>query len=596
MTQGDLGVAVEAKGRVPYPPARTGGKTNLRKDKPLFHRFKGIFPQSQKRRKRQLLFSLLLLLIGAATVGYLFYGGPPPLPRYTTVSIDRGSITTTVNATGTVNAVVNVQVGTQVSGIIQKLFVDFNATVKKGDVIAQLDPAILETKVEQARANVSNATALAQVAQTTVVNNQAAVETARANVESAKASIEDAQITLDDARRTLARKRGLSARGLIPQSELDTAHVTYDSAVAKLKVAVTKYDATMGQLKSATAQAHTAEAQLRAALTQVEQTKAALQAAELDLQHTTIRSPVNGIVIVRNVDVGQTVAASLQAPTLFIIAQDLTRMQVDSNVSEADIGRIAVGQTATFTVDAYPNTTFSGQVVQVRNAPITVQNVVTYNAVVQVANPALQLKPGMTANVAFIIAERNDVLKVPNAALRFQPDGIGQEPSRPDSKEAPSSGGGGRMQDLLQRLTHAVGLTADQQTRVGEIVQKARPRFMALRAEESEERRRTLRREIQAQIQTQVRDLLTPEQRQKFDAFVAAQTEQAPAERPGRVWVAGPTGVPEPRAVTLGIANDTHTEVVSGELTAGQQVLTGIVAGAKRTRVAPPGFGGQRAL
>jgi len=176
--------------------------------------------------------------------------------------------------------------------------------------------------------------------------------------------------------------------------------------------------------------------------------------------------------------------------------------------------------------------------------------------------------------------------------LRFQPDGTSQEPRGLDSQAALSSGDGGRLQDMLPRLTHAVGLTADQQTRVGEIIQKARSRFLALRAEESEERRRTLRHEIQAQFQTQVHEVLTPDQRPQFDAFVTAQMDPAPVEQPSQVWVVGPTGVPEPHRLTLGIANDTYTEVVSGELTAGQPVITGSVAGAQRTRVAPPGFRG----
>ena len=337
---------------------------------------------------RRLLLGLLpLLLIGAAAGGYTYYHGRQPPTRYTTVAIERGTIATTVNATGTVNAVVSVQVGTQVSGTIQKLLADFNSTVQEGDVIAQIDPASLETKVLQGRANLTSAIAAVQVARATVDNTKAAIDTARANAESAKANIEKSKIALDDARRTLERKRGLLQRALIPQNDLDTAQATYDSAVSQLKQSDAQYDAAIGQLKSAMAQARLAEAQHSAALAQVEQSKASLQAAELDLQHTTIRSPVNGIVIARNVDVGQTVAASLQAPILFLIAKDLTHMQVDTNVSEADIGRITIGQTATFTVDAHAGTTFRGKVVQVRNAPITVQNVVTYNAVVQVVNP-----------------------------------------------------------------------------------------------------------------------------------------------------------------------------------------------------------------
>src|SRR5262249_12397570 len=234
-------------------------------------------------------------------------------------------------------------------------------------------------------------------------------------------------------------------------------------------------EAAAGQLKSALAQQRLAAAQEIAAAAQVDQAKAALQAAELDLEHTTIRAPVNGIVVSRSVDVGQTVAASLQAPTLFPIAQDLTQMQVDTNVSEADIGRVQVGQTATFTVDAYQNTTFTGQVTQVRNAPITVQNVVTYDAVVQVANPDLKLKPGMTANISFLIAERKDILKVPTAALRFQPEGVAQDTSAQGSQPPQRGGGSGanRSREMQERLTKELSLTPEQQTRLSEVFQKS---------------------------------------------------------------------------------------------------------------------------
>jgi len=292
--------------------------------------------------------------------------------------------------------------------------------------------------------------------------------------------------------------------------------------------------------------------------------------------------------------VGQTVAASLQAPTLFLIAQDLTQMQVDTNVSEADIGRVQVGQTATFTVDAYQNTTFTGQVTQVRNAPITVQNVVTYDAVVQVANPDLQLKPGMTANISFLIAERKDVVRVPTAALRFQPDGAAQETSSQDS-QAPQRGAGGganRSREMQQQLIKELSLTPEQQTRLSEVFQKIGQQFRALREEESEERRQAMRRDMQAQIRAQIREFLTPEQRQKYEALMKTREEAQTQQRPGRVWVLGANGAPEPRALILGIANDTHTEVVSGDLTAGQQVITGLVASKAPKRTAPPGFGG----
>ena len=287
-----------------------------------------------------------------------------------------------------------------------------------------------------------------------------------------------------------------------------------------------------------------------AAAAQVDQAKAALQAAELDLEHTTIRAPVNGIVVSRSVDVGQTVAASLQAPVLFLIAQDLTQMQVDTNVSEADIGRVRVGQRVTFAVDAYQNIAFTGEVTQVRNAPITVQNVVTYDAVVQVANPDLRLKPGMTANVSFLVAERQDVIKVPTAALRFQPEGVAQDASLQDGKTpAPQRGsgsGGGRFQEMQQQLAKELSLTPEQQTRLNEVFQKIGRQSRAMREEESEERRQAMRREMQTQIRAQIREMLTPEQRQKYEALLRTREESQPQARPGRVWVVGANGTPEP--------------------------------------------------
>ena len=439
--------------------------------------------------------------------------------------------------------------------------------------------------------------AAVQVAQATTVNAKAAVETAQANAENARANIEKSKVALADARRILDRNKEMTRRALIAKNDLDTAQATYDGAVAQLKASEAQLEATVGQLKSASAQQRLAAAQEMAAAAQVDQTKAALQAAELDLAHTTIRAPVNGIVVSRSVDVGQTVAASLQAPILFLIAQDLTQMQVDTNVSEADIGRVRVGQRVTFAVDAYQNMSFTGTVTQVRNAPITVQNVVTYDAVVQVANPDLRLKPGMTANVSFLVAERQDILKVPTAALRFQPEGVAQDPSSQDGKApAPQRGGAGegagRFQEMQQQLAKELSLTPEQQTRLSEVFQKSGRQARAIREEESEERRQAMRREMQTQTRTQIREMLTPEQRQKYEALLSTREESQPQARPGRVWVVGANGTPEPRTLTIGIANDTHTEVVSGELIAGQQVITGSLAAKSSKRPAqPPGFG-----
>jgi HlyD family secretion protein len=311
------------------------------------------------------------ILIGAAVVVvigialYFTLGNKGSEPQFKMEKITKGDLTTVITATGIMNAVTTVLVGTQVSGTIKTLHADFNSHVKKGQMIAQIDPALFQAQVEQARANLVTA----------------------------KANLAKADVAVVDTQRTLERNRQLFAKNLIARSDQDTAETNYDSA----------------------------RAQVNANKAQVEQAAAALSTAETNLAYTRILSPVDGIVVSRNVDVGQTVAASFQTPTLFNIAQDLTKMQIDTNVAEADVGRIKVGQEVDFIVDAYPDTTFKGRVGQIRIAPITIQNVVTYDVVIVVDNQQLKLMPGMTANVSVIVEEKKDVLKVPNAALRFKP-------------------------------------------------------------------------------------------------------------------------------------------------------------------------------
>ncbi|OGW56113.1 MAG: efflux transporter periplasmic adaptor subunit [Nitrospirae bacterium RBG_16_43_8] len=295
---------------------------------------------------------------------------------FRTEKISKGNIVATVTASGNINAVTTVLIGTQVSGTIKSIYADFNSPVKNGQLIAQIDPAIFEAQVEQARANFL----------------------------SAKANLEKSEASFIDANRTMERNKALFSKDLIARSEVDTAETNYE----------------------------TSKAQINASKAQVAQTEASLKVAETNLRYTRIISPVNGVVVSRNVDVGQTVAASFQTPTLFTIAQDLTKMQIDTNVAEADIGRIQVGQLVEFTVDAYPDSPFKGSVSEIRNAPINVQNVVTYDVVVKVQNPELKLKPGMTANVIFIVLSENDVLRIPNAALRFRPsENSGMTQQRP---------------------------------------------------------------------------------------------------------------------------------------------------------------------
>jgi HlyD family secretion protein len=314
-----------------------------------------------------------------------------------------------------------VQVGTQVSGTIEKLFVDFNSTVVPGQQLVQLDQATFRAKVLQAEANLDNARADVKNALANVHNMRASIDMAQAEVASRSAQLQQTHVSIADTKRILERQQALFARSLLARHEVETAQTAYDVAVAQQNAARADRESAEAKLRATRAQLVAAEAQVEKAKAQVHQAQAALAQAQVDLERTVIRSPVTGTVISRSVDVGQTVAASLQAPTLFTIAQDLSQMQVDTHVSEADIGQVVVGQTATFTVDAYAGQVMRGTVRDIRAAPIMVQNVVNYNAVIAVENPDFKLKPGMTATVSILVARRDNVLKIPKAALRFQP-------------------------------------------------------------------------------------------------------------------------------------------------------------------------------
>ncbi len=466
---------------------------------------------------RALRWTLVVVAVAAGLGGYFYVQGRGQVPQYRLARVERGPLTAAVSATGNLNAVVTVQVGSQVSGQIKELLVDFNSVVRRGQVIARIDPESFLAKVNQARAEL-------EAARAAVLNQQAQVEKARADVENARAALAQAradtaraQVALLDARRDLDRKSELLRRELIARSDTDTAQATHDSAVAALEAARAREQSAAAAVAAAEAQQRVAEAQLASAVAQVRQKEAALRQAEVDLEHTTIRAPVDGVVVSRQVDVGQTVAASLQAPTLFTIAQDLTRMQVETSVDEADIGRVRLDGPAVFTVDAFPGETFRGRVVQIRKAAQVVQNVVTYTVVVAVDNPDQRLLPGMTANVRLIVAEKADVLKVPNAALRFRPAGV--EPadtppaSGPRARGPAAWTGSGResLAELRARLVRDLGLSAEQQARLDALFEERRQALAALRAAglpeaERERRAQALRDEGRARL----RAMLTP--------------------------------------------------------------------------------------
>ena len=493
-----------------------------------------------------------LVLLAAAA--YYFWGGNASAAQYLTARVDRGNLRNTVTATGTLQAVTTVQVGSQASGTISALYADYNSVVKRGQVIAQLDPAVSKAQVEQARANlqqakaalqqaraavsnsragVSGAQAQAQAAQSTAQNNQAGVAAAQANLAVLKAQE-------DDAASYLRQQQSLQKSGVIAQRDVDVAQTAYQTAKAKYDQGVAQLNQaqlsqqssassgvaqSQAQVQQSQAQVQQSQASVAAAEAQVQQTAAALQLAQVNLAHTTITSPIDGVVVSRDVNVGQTVAASLSAPTLFTIANDLTKMQVIANIDQADIGLAENAKSVKFTVDAFPGKDFEGKIEQMRLNPQNVQNVVTYNVVIDVDNPEQKLKPGMTTNLTFTIDERNNVLKVPNAALRFTPqDTSGQR------------AGNGNWQG--RRQANASG---------GD-VQFARP----------------------------------------TDPVLAGQTRV--------VWVLGKDGTPDRRRIKIGLTDGISTEVVEGNLVEGEMVITGqtqsSAAKTNSNQSSAPGFGG----
>jgi HlyD family secretion protein len=340
---------------------------------------------------------------------------------YDTVAVERGTIQASVTATGTVNAVVDVQVGSQVSGNIKALYADFNTKVTKGQLVALIDPEAFQAQVDQAQAALGSVHSAVTTLEAQVIKANADVAGTMASEKGVESIAAKDRASELNAKTQWQRADSLFSGGLISQQDRDSAKATYDAAQAQVAADQSQIEAAKQTIQSAQAQVQVVQSQLSSGRAQERQAQAVLDQAKINLAHTRITAPVDGTVIARRMDVGQTVAASFAAPTIFEIAQDLTKMQLDTNVDESDIGTITAGQTATFTVDAYPGTTFRGQVTNVRKAPINAQNVVTYDVVITVSNSDLKLFPGMTANARILTAKLDDTLKVPNAVLRLHP-------------------------------------------------------------------------------------------------------------------------------------------------------------------------------
>jgi HlyD family secretion protein len=511
------------------------------------------------------------------------------VPQLRTAKIDRGSLTATVAASGTLAATVQVQVSSQVSGQIREVLTDFNAEVRKGQVLARLDPETLEYRVRQAEADVESARAQVGVQQATVAARRSDLARARIN--------------LEEARRDLDRKQGLVERNFISPAERDKAQ-----SVAR---------ALEQDVASAAAQVELAEAQVRNANSTVRQRAAQLASAKVDLGRTVIRAPVDGVVIKRSIEPGQTVAVSLQAPELFLIAQNLRDMQVEVSVDEAEVARLRVGQRATFTVDAFPGRTFEGLVTQVRKASKNEQNVITYTALVSADNDNQALLPGMTANVRIVTDVRSDVLKVPNAALRFRPPGwtdapksvglpgpvrvaiealaspVSAQPAAPARAPAGAQGGaaspaGSPLQAFRDRLERELALTTEQKAQLDELFAATRGRFAAMRDTPEAERPKLAERN-RAELRARIGDILDPAQKKKYGEILVELSGRTVAR--GRVFVPGPDGKPAPVELRLGLSDGLATEIVGvvGErkLEAGDLVYVGVVSGGASKAGAP---------
>jgi HlyD family secretion protein len=473
-------------------------------------------------------------------------------PQYRTAKVERGSITAVVVASGTLNAVTTVQVGSQISGQVKEIYVDFNSPVKQNQIIARIDPATYELRVNQARADLDAA--------------QSSVAVARSGLAAQQAEVGRTKVTLADAERDYERKKSLVEKSFISGAELDKA--------------LTLVQVTREQLKAVEAQIRVSEAQVKSALAAVKQRESLLRQAQVDLERTIIRAPVDGTVILRNVDAGQTVAASLQAPVLFTIARDLRDMQVEAAIDEADVGRLRPGQQATFTVDAFPRRNFSGEIVQIRKSPVTVQNVVSYTVVISARNADLALLPGMTANVRIVVDQRDDVLKVPNAALRFRPAGAGDAPAAAESPAPAAPRGAQALGQYRQRLVEELKPDAAQLERIDQILDGLRQKLAPLREMPDEAERRRQGERIRGEVRSQIAALLRPDQKEAYERLLRSLgTRTAPAT--GRVWVWDGKAL-KPLEVRLGLTDGTSTELLGDTLAEGAAVVVGLAAGADK--------------
>ncbi len=536
--------------------------------------------------RKLIVFLSLAVVFVIVALFYIYSDRRGETPSFLLEKIEHGSLVSTVSSSGTLSPVITVLVGSQASGQIKEILVDFNSEVREGQIIARIDPEGFEARKRQTEAELAVSRANVAIQRAAVARARAELENMRAAHLAAKAQTDKAVAALKEAKRDLGRKQKLHSTRIISESDIDKARAVFEQARAQLSAVRAGQEAQVSVVHSREAALKMAEGQVAHALAQVKQREAALYQSKIDLAHTIIRSPVNGVVIERNVDVGQTVAASLQAPILFTIAKDLRKMQVETSVDEADIGRLRLGQVATFSVDAFPGREFRGLIEQIRKAPHTLQNVVTYTVVVNAENHDLQLLPGMTANVNIAVDERADVLKVPNAALRFRPSGvktvIGGN-SGGSNRHASAPKGRGDAGERMNRLIKALDLDENQQAQVRLMFVDAKEKVREMRqrgAAPDEIRAKVMN--IREKGRRAIHAILNQDQRRKF-AQLSKTRARNPA-RPGRIWIKDDEGKASPVQVMTGISDGSFTEILRGDLKPGQKVIIGIDRSSTRAK------------
>ncbi len=490
--------------------------------------------------RRIIIAALVVATVGAGVWWFGFRGDGSQAAgalQIETSAIERRDLSRVVASSGRIAPLVTVEVGSQLSGQIEAIEADFNDRVEAGALLARIDPQTFQTRVEEA---------------------EASLEVARAQVEVARANVQRSQAELNAAERAFQRAESLRERGTFSEAQYDTAQTAFESARAGLSVS---------------------RANLRNAQASLQQRTANLESARVDLERTFIRSPIDGVVIDRQIDEGQTVAASFNAPVLFLIAQDLARVQIEASIDEADIGQISEGQTVTFDVDAYPGQDFPGEVVQVRLAANDAQNVVTYTVVIEADNPTGRLLPGMTANVTIVTGEVEGVLAAPNAALRFAPRGSAQAlvvaaEDQPGQGRGQRRGGGGQMGAMIDRLAEQLEMTEEQREAAQSALREA---FAAMRRQmQAGQAGGGGRPDFQAITRRALAGVLTADQMRRYDELVAQRSQMREEVRTGQLWVETEDGRLQARPVRLGLSDGQFTQIIGQGLEEGDEVVTRI--------------------